>query len=357
MQSFKKFDFYLLLPVVFLLGISIASVGSVAAENLPAHLLYLAVGLVFFLIFSFLDSSILISFSPFIYIFCVLFLITPFIFGTATRGSMRWIPISGYTIQPSEIIKPFVAIVSAWFWSSRRFSVKNLVIYTLLSLPILFLIFLSPDLGSTLVVALILAGALVFSGITKKQLLVLVLTISVLLPFFWFTLKDYQKLRAIHFLNPYSDPLGEGYNLIQAKIAVGSGSLYGRGFGRGTQSHLAFLPERHTDFIFASISEELGFIGSSLLIILFLLLLLKILRIAKQQTGKSFFLLAIGLFMGLSFQTFVNIAMNIGLLPITGVTLPLVSYGGSSLLSSMIILGILENLSGKSRQEEILEIR
>ncbi|HUV71906.1 MAG TPA: rod shape-determining protein RodA [Clostridia bacterium] len=353
----QKFDFYLLLPVVFLLGLSLAAVASVSPPNLGNHLLYLVLGIVFFLFFSFLDLEIILPLSPFFYLFCLCLLTLPFLIGTVTRGSMRWIPLGDFTIQPSEIVKPFLAIFAAWFWAKREFSFKNFLLFFLLFLPVLVLIFFQPDLGSTLVVLSIFSGLVLVSRISLKQLLALVLLTSLTFPLFWFSLRNYQKLRVIHFLNPYLDPLGEGYNLIQSKIAVGSGSLFGRGLGRGTQSHLAFLPERHTDFIFASLAEELGFLGSGLILLLYIFLFLRILKIAAQSRTQALSLLSLALFFYLFFQTAVNIGMNIGLLPITGITLPLISYGGSSLLATAISLGLLESISRSRTDERVIEIK
>ena len=172
----------------------------------------------------------------------------------------------------------------------------------------------------------------------------------------WRFLKDYQRARVLSFLNPYSDPLGTGYNVIQAVISVGSGKFFGRGLGRGTQSHLYFLPERHSDFIFASLAEELGFLGASLLLVFYFLLLFQILKIAKNAADDFGFLIVTGVFSHLSFQILVNIGMNLGLLPITGITLPLVSTGGSSLLATMVSLGLVENV-GRSRRLEEVRIR
>jgi rod shape determining protein RodA len=356
-MSRRKFDFYLLIPVIFLLGFSVATIASVSPENLVSHLLYIAVAFIFFLIFSFLDLEILFPFSPIIYLSCLGFLILPFLLGTVTRGSVRWIPLGGYTLQPSELVKPFLVLISAWFWSKGEFSFQRLVQFLFLFLPPLALIFLQPDLGSTLVVLSIFAGAILTSGIKVKQLLVLMVIGILLIPVSWFSLHDYQKMRVVHFINPYSDPLGEGYNVIQAKIAVGSGGLFGRGFGRGTQSHLAFLPERHTDFVFASLSEELGLVGSALVLLLYMMLFLKLLKIASGSKQKNFFLLSLGMFFYLFFQTVVNIGMNIGLMPITGITLPLVSYGGSSLLTTMISLGILESVCRQGGDSGLVEIK
>lgn len=353
----KKFDFYLFFPIIFLLAIGTVTIASVTPENLSSHLFYVMVSLIFFFIFSIFDLDLFFPFSPIIYVASLLFLIVPFLVGTATRGSIRWIPIGNYTIQPSEIVKPFLALTAAWFWSKEKFSFKNLGKFFLLFLPALSLVFFQPDLGSTLVILSILIGMVFLSGIRLKQLLILFLATILVIPFFWFSLRSYQKMRIVHFINPYSDPLGEGYNLIQAKIAIGSGGLFGKGLGRGTQSHLAFLPERHTDFIFASLSEEMGFVGAFLVLMMYLFLFLRILKIASHCQDKTMSLLAFGLLFSLFFQMTVNVGMNIGLLPIAGVTLPLVSYGGSSLLSTMISLGIIEGISRQRSIEKVIEIK
>lgn len=360
----RKFDIFLFLPSLLLIGVGILMIASVSPSNLSTHLFSVFISLLFFFIFSFLDLEIIFSFSPFIYIFGVIFLILPFFLGTITRGAVRWIPVFGMTIQPSEIIKPFLAIVSAWYWTRirKQFSVKTLFIYILFSLPVLALIFFQPDLGSTLAVLCIFAGTIFISPIKPKQILFLSLIVLSALPLLWFSLRDYQRLRVIHFINPYSDPLGQGYNVIQSKITVGSGNLFGRGLGRGTQSHLYFLPERHTDFIFASLAEETGLIGCIFLLLLYFFLLSRILKLAKlslknKSIGNSFFILVMGIYFFLFFQIAVNIGMNLGLLPITGITLPLVSYGGSSLLTTMISLGILESVFRSVKEEEIINIR
>lgn len=362
MHRLKKLDFSLFLPAIFLLGFGLVTIASVSTENFQAHLLYVLISLVFFFIFSLLDIEILLSFSPFIYIFCLIFLTLPLLVGTVTRGAVRWIPIGSFTIQPSEFAKPLLAIFSAWFWLKKEFTSKRVLIFFSLFLPVLILIFLQPDLGSTGVVFSIFLGTLFLMKISLKQVFVFSFILSFILSLGWFSLKDYQRFRIIHFLNPYSDPLGQGYNLIQAKIAVGSGGLFGRGVGRGTQSHLAFLPERHTDFIFSSLAEELGFLGSFAVLLLYFLLFLRILKISGisqtgDQTISPFFILTMCLFFYLFFQTVVNVGMNIGLLPITGVTLPLVSYGGSSLVATMISLGMLQSVWTSKREEGVIEIK
>lgn len=357
MLRVRRFDFYLLLPAIFLLGFSIAVIVSVSPENLGTHLFYIFISIIFFLFFSFFDLEILFPLSPFVYIMSILFLSLPLLVGTVTRGSVRWIPIGDFTVQPSELVKPFLALISAWYWSRGNFTFKRFFRFSLLFLPIAFLIFIQPDLGSTLVVTSIFIGSILFLKINFKQFATLFLSTLLLIPLLWFTLQDYQRLRVVHFFNPYTDPLGEGYNLIQSKITIGSGGFLGRGLGRGTQSHLAFLPERFTDFIFASLAEELGFVGSFAVIALYLFLFLRILKITFLSKDRPFFLLGVSLFFYLFFQTFVNIGMNIGLMPITGITLPLLSYGGSSLVTTMISLGMLENISRRNSPNSFLEIK
>lgn len=353
----KKFDFYLFLPIIFLLIFSSGMVLSVQPEVIADHLFYILVSLFLFFVFHFLDCGILLSLSPLLYISSLVFLILPFVFGTVTRGSVRWIPIGNYTIQPSEIIKPFLCLFAAWYWGKKKYSHPDLLKIFLFFLPFFILIFLQPDLGSMLVVASIFIGTLFYSGIKPRQIILFLAIGAGLLPLFWFSLKDYQKTRVYHFLNPMSDPLGEGYNQIQAKIAVGSGRLWGSGLGKGSQSHLFFLPEKHTDFIFSSMAEEFGFLGSILLMILYFLLFLRILKIGFGCQSRESFLLVMGIFFGMCLQTIVNIGMNLGLLPITGITLPLFSYGGSSMAATMIGLGIISHVSKSNSVNKIVSIK
>lgn len=357
MSRVHRIDWIFLIPIVALLVIGAGTIASISPVNLENHLFYLGLSLLFYFIFSFLDIRILMPFSPIIYLLSLLFLVLPFVFGIATRGSVRWIPVGGLTIQPSEIVKPFLALISAWYWGATDFSFKKFLFFAILAAPPFLLVFIQPDLGSSLMVLFIFISIILFSGIKLRHLLILAAGFLLISPLLWFSLKDYQRLRIEHFLNPYTDPLGEGYNLIQAKITVGSGGLFGRGIGRGTQSHLAFLPERHTDFIFSSYTEELGFTGALVMLLFYLLLFLKILKIGKNQKEKPEFLLATGLFAVLFFQTIVNLGMNIGILPITGITLPLISYGGSSILATMISLGMLNNLSVRGKKEKTIEIK
>jgi rod shape determining protein RodA len=238
-----------------------------------------------------------------------------------------------------------MVIFAASFCSSGKpLTLSRLLkFFFLVSFP-LILIFRQPDLGNAIVYAVFFL-AILFAGGAKPIFLLLTATVSTaILPIFWHLLKGYQRERILTFLSPTHDPLGAGYNAIQAEIAVGSGELFGRGLGRGTQSHLKFLPEFHTDFVFAAISEELGFLGSIITLLAFGFLLWQIIAIGQNSKDRFAYLISIGAFAQILIHVVINIGMNIGLVPITGITLPLVSYGGSSLISTMATLGIVANI-------------
>ena len=224
----------------------------------------------------------------------------------------------------------------------------------LLLFPFIFLIFKQPDLGNVLVYLSILASLIILSGISWVYILLSFLGITGLLPFFWFILKDYQKQRLLSFLNPQQDPIGAGYNSLQAVIAIGSGKIMGMGLGRGTQSRLMFLPEYHTDFVFASLGEVLGFLGGALVILLYLFLLYKILIIAINTENIFGKFIILGVFAQLFSQVFINLGMNLGLLPITGITLPLISYGGSSIISTFIDLGLVISVASYHKKSPLV---
>jgi rod shape determining protein RodA len=246
-------------------------------------------------------------------------------------------------IHTSEIIKPFFLLAIASFLV--RFpptTFKTILLHIGFFLVPFFLIFAQPNLGNTIVYTAIWVAMVMLGGIPLFFMVLALIGNLLLFPIIYYFLRDYQKLRILTFLNPLLDPKGAGYNAIQAMIAVGSGKLFGRGFGRGTQTILQFLPEYHTDFIFAAYAEEFGFLGGLILLLLFYLLLWQIVKQARRiQENKFAFFYAGGFFMYIFTQIIVNIGMNLGLVPITGITLPLVSYGGSSLLSVWIGLGIL----------------
>lgn len=355
---FKNFDWLIVLAMIVLLLLSLTMVGSVATRLLPQQALYTLFGLFLFFLVSQLDYRIFERLTLLLFLFSLFGLFSTFLFGHLTRGSVRWIQVGGFTLQPSELVKPFLILIFASFASSHQtLNLKSLILNFLLLLFPAFLIFRQPDLGSSLVVILVW-GAIVFSsGIAWRWIVSGGILTATFLPFIWRLLKSYQKERIYTFLRPFSDPLGAGYNMIQSIVAIGSGQLVGRGLGRGTQSHLRFLPERHTDFIFASLAEELGFLGAGLLILAYGLLLWRILRVGQESSDSFGFLICIGAFTLIFSQTFINIGMNLGLVPITGITLPLVSSGGSSLVATMISLGLVESVARLAKPREGIEIR
>lgn len=339
----------ILLSSLLLISIGILVVYSSSKELALQQFFYTAFGLILFIIISQLNFYSLKRLTKPLYFLTILLLITVLILGYETRGSIRWIPLGSFNIQPAEFAKLALILFLASFWSHHITSWTNIFKSLIWISPFIFLVFRQPDLGSTLTLIAIWWGMLFAARIPLKKMLVLILIASMAIPSSWLFLKDYQKQRIISFLDPEADPLGQGYNVIQSTIAVGSGQLLGRGLGRGPQSRLQFLPEFRTDFIFASIAEEMGFIGSVIILVIYLYLLIFCLRLANQTEEKFGFLLILGVFSMLLFQTFVNIGMNIGLMPITGITLPLISYGGSSLIVTLMCLGVV-SVVAKSRK-------
>ncbi len=348
---FKNFDWTIVIAIFFIFSLGLTTLYSVAPDFVSHQLIYFALGLAFFFLLANLDYRIFQGLSPILYSLSILLLLSPFFLGRVTRGASRWITIGPFTLQPSEVVKPLLILFFAGWAATRNLrNLKNLLLLLLLFLPLAFLVFYQPALGSTLVVFVIFLAIVFMGGMRLVHFLIALLSGCVLLPLGGRFLADYQKKRILAFLNPVSDPLGSGYHLIQSKIAVGSGRIFGKGLGQGTQSHLRFLPEFQSDFIFAALAEELGLIGSLILLICYLFLFWRILKIAENSRGKFALLICVGVFSMLFFQFLVNISMNIGLLPITGITLPLVSSGGSSLVATLISLGLIENIARVERK-------
>lgn len=342
---FKNFDWLILLFIIIIFSLGLIILYSVAPDLVFHQFIYFGLGLLLFFLFSKIDYQIFQSLPLVLYAFSALFLLLTFLLGKVTRGTLRWISLGPLTFQPSELVKPFIILsFSGWAASRDLSKVKNLIFLLVLFLPLAFLIFFQPALGSTLVVFVVWLVIVFLAGMGLSYLLITFLSGGLLLPLFWRFLADYQKRRLTAFFDPGADPLRSGYHLIQSRIAVGSGQIFGKGLGQGTQSHLRFLPEFHSDFIFAALSEELGLVGSLILISCYFFLLWRILKISGSSRNKFARLIAVGVFSMLFFQIFVNIGMNIGFVPITGITLPLVSSGGSSLVATMISLGLVENI-------------
>ncbi len=331
----------LLISVGLLLCFGLTTIWSTVPNLFWVQIGFLVIGVFIALIFYKLDLSIVLSLSTFIYVFSVFLLVITLFFGQSTRGVTRWIGIGTNQLQTSEIVKPLLVLAYAGFLAKNPLrKIKNLLVYSVLSLIPVLLVKSQPDLGTALVL-LVLAG---FMGLFAKANLRWIALISfsflLLIPLAPYFLKDYQINRLESFLSPYHDPKGRGYNAIQSVIAIGSGGLIGQGVSLGTQSHLNFLPERHTDFIFASFAEEFGFLGISLVLIAYFYLLYRLFDISNHLKDTENRLLAIGILSIFLFQSVVNIGMNLGIMPVTGITLPFFSYGGSSLISFAALLGM-----------------
>lgn len=340
----ERFDWWLILAVIILLILSLTNNAFLVPEILKQQIFYIVLGFFVFFIFFKIDLFFWEKTAFVFYFLSLVFLILPLFFGFISRGASRWLRIGSFSIQPAEIVKPFLIIFFAWFFSQGK-EIKRIFLGLILILIPFFLIFFQPDLGSAVLVLIIFLGILLAAEVNPLIFLLGGGGMAVLLPLFWkFLLHDYQKERILGFLNPYADPTGRGYNLIQSIITVGSGGLLGRGLGRGTQTQLRFLPEFHTDFAFASLAESFGFVGVCLVLGFWFLLFLRILKILEQTENRFAFLFLSGAFFLLFAQFFINIGMNMGLLPVVGIPLPFISYGGSSFLTTMIILGIIENI-------------
>ncbi len=346
-----KFEWSFVLPIILLLMLGLTIIRSVAPQLTIYQAVFIGISASAFLLFSSLDYQVIFALHAPIYVLSNIFLLTPAVFGLASRGALRWIQIGQLTLQPSELVKPFLIAFFAVIATSD-YKHKTLITLSLGFIPI-FLIFNQPDLGSALVLAAGWAATLLYQLRLKTVILSALGLMLLVFPFYNFGLKTYQKERIMTFINPYSDPLGRGYHVIQSIIATGSGGLTGKGLGQGTQSQLRFLPEHHTDFIFASLAEELGFVGTSLTIVLITLLLYKIFTISQRCSGRTATLYCLASMAMLGFQAFVNMGMNVGVVPITGITLPFLSYGGSSLLSLGILMGIINSISQNQRHLSI----
>lgn len=356
-HSFFGIDWGLLTPVIVLIVLSLTTLFSLDFSLFKNQLAFLIVGIFALIFFSQTNYQTVRLFALPIYTVSVILLTVVLIIGTETRGSVRWLDIFGFKAQFSEILKPFLIISLSSYLSSRSsYSFKTLFLAVCFLIPVILLVFLQPDLGSALIYTIVAIVAFVAFGFSFRYFFSGILILLALSPVFWKLLHGYQKQRILTFLNP-NDPLGLSYNAIQAVIAVGSGMMFGRGLGLGTQSGLRFLPERHTDFIFATLSEELGFVGSALVVTAFAFLLYKIFIIFQNQEGLFGKIFSAAAFSLIFFQFFINIGMNIGILPIVGITLPFVSYGGSSLLCNFILLGMLFSLGKESSSHKVLEIK
>ena len=312
---------------------------------------------VFLMIVAFLISYKLIyKLSMALYLITLLCLVAVFFIGHQAHGSVRWIPLGVMNFQPSELAKVSVILVLAWFLSNFRqdrwdLSWKELLLPALMVLVPCILIFVQPDLGTALSIAIVAVAMLLLAGIERKVFIISSLILISSLPLVWsFVLKPYHRERVMTLLDPASDPYGKGYHIIQSKIAVGSGQLFGKGFLAGTQAHLEYLPEDTTDFAFSVLAEEWGFVGCSLLLTLYFLLIWRLFWLAARTENIFHSFVCFGFAILIAEHVFINVGMVLGMLPVVGLPLPLFSYGGSSMLMIMFLAGIALNISSE-RQE------
>ena len=314
------------------------------------QLIWFTIGWTMFLCLTLTDYKFFHRTAYFIYFLNIGALFAVTFMGKSYYGAQRWLDFGFIRFQPSEAVKLSLIIVLARFLSGRKTSKKLSFKDLILPLAFVLLPFVltvkQPDLGTALLIVAISLSMLLFLKVKNSLLIVSIIATSFALPLTWkFGLKDYQKSRILTFLYPGRDPRGSGYNSIQSKIAVGSGRILGKGFRKGTQSQLEFIPERHSDFIFSVLSEEHGFIGSVITVGLFIILFVMGLKISSQARDKFGVLVTIGVISMIFWHMFINIGMVIGLLPIVGVPLPLISYGGSSLFTVMSGLGLVSSVA------------
>ena len=359
-QKFKNFDYILLFCILLLGFISLATMystdGGEVLFHTKSHFVKLVVFTLMMIIISFINIKYWFSLGYLSYIAIVGLLIATYMFGITSSGSQRWINLYFINLQPSELMKIFIILCLAKYFHRMRIENVNSIYTILTSLIIIILpmglVIVQPDLGTSLLIGISGIAVLWFAGINHKYFIYTVLGFVISLPFIIAFLKPYQKLRVLTFLNPDRDPLGAGYQIIQSKIAVGSGGIFGKGFLKGTQSYLEFLPEKHTDFIFTLFSEEFGFIGSVVLLILYSIIIFRIIRIGSISRSNFARLFCFGFAFAIFIYIVVNLSMVLGLLPIVGSPLPIMSYGGSSMLATMIGFGIV--LSAKINHKQII---
>jgi rod shape determining protein RodA len=352
----QNFDWLLLGLVLLIAGIGIVNLYSAGYNRTPPgsspvylkQIYWLGVGLALMGLTVLYDYRHLQKLAYPLYIVSVVLLLAVMFGGKMVSGSRRWLPLGPLSFQPAELTKIAIILVLARYFSRRLPSqplrLKDLVVPVALVLLPVLLIVKQPDLGSGILVLLVAMSMILFVGVNWRTLAWSSLTVVLLSPVIWYFLKDYQRQRVLTFLNPEKDPLGAGYHIIQSKIAVGSGQLWGKGFLHGTQSQLQFLPEQHTDFAFSVFAEEWGFIGSVVLLLLFTGLTLWGLQVARDCKENFGHLLALGVVSLIFWQFFINLGMVTGVLPVVGIPLPFFSYGGSSLITTFLGVGFLLNI-------------
>jgi len=349
---FKNIDWILIILLLFnsLLGVVIIYSCS---HNLPGdfylkQIIWVVLSLIFLFLFLSVDYKVITSYSLYFYFVFLIILGGVFYFGRLVAGTRSWIKFPFFQVQPSELIKVVIILLLAHVFSGYREKYlskkKGLLCAAIISAPV-FLVILQPDLGTALSYVPILIAALILGGLNKKTIIYLLIVAIILCLVGWnFGLKEYQRKRITTLIFPQEDPLGAGYHILQSKIALGSGGFLGKGYKRGSQSQLKFLPARHTDFIFSVVGEEFGFMGVILVFLSYYLFLLKLFRSVEKSRDRAGVYIVFMVAIMISFQFFINVMMTIGLFPIAGIPLPLLSYGGSSLLTNYLAVSLVLNV-------------
>jgi rod shape determining protein RodA len=312
------------------------------------QILWVCIGIALMIIFMVIDYHVLFDIAPILYGIGIVLLLYLMVFGRLTANVRSWIHIGSFQFQPSEFMKIFTALMVARFFDSNDRAYLDVrsfcIVMGIIGLPVT-LIIIQPDFGTAASFFPLIAVAMFFGGIRARVWVAMILIGAIVAPVGWFFfLKPYQKERVVIFLNPERDPLDSGYQVTQAKIAIGSGGIHGKGFRHGTQAKLEFLPARHTDFIFAVLGEEWGFIGVVIVLGLYLFMVFQALHFAKHARDRGGTFLIICLISFIIFHVLINVSMQIGLLPTTGIPLPLISYGGSSTMMFFIAIGLMANV-------------
>lgn len=361
-RFWKNFDWVLfgVTMLLALIGVVVIYSTSFKAANLLAPVdaahqgYFLVVALVGLVLAARMDYRGWSKLTPILYILMLVSLVAVFILGKTALGATRWIDLGFFQFQPSEFAKIVMIIVLAKYFSTNydhMDSPRHLVVSLLYVLVPAILVLAQPDLGTALVFGAIWLVMAIMAKIRWSYLAALFAALLAFLPIFvQFILKPYQRDRLEVFFNPTADPLSTGYNVVQSTIAVGSGQVFGRGLAAGSQSQLNFLPSQHTDFIFAVLSEKMGFVGGVIVLLLFVVLLMRGLYIASRAEDRFGVFIAVGVVTMILFHLFVNIGMNVGLMPVTGIPLPFISYGGTSLLVSFIAIGLLESIAVRRKK-------
>lgn len=337
----EKFDRVTLFLILAIGSLSLLTTFAINRSLFTSQLIFWVLGLIVFYIASHFDHVTIKKIALPMYAICVILLSSLFLIGDPVRGSIRWIDLGFFRFQPSELTKvALIFLLADFFGKNSAGKLKNVILsLVIVGIPAA-LVFKEPDLGNSLSLLAIWGGMSLIAGLRVKHMVTIGFVVVLLVFLGVEFLSPYQKNRIETFLNPNNDPLGTGYNVIQSQIATGSGGIFGKGLGRGSQSQLNFLPEAESDFIFAAYVEQLGFLGAVLLLSLYTYLIYRILTsLSTPDTFSKLIISGTGSF--LAFQFFVNVGMNMGILPVTGITLPLVSYGGSSLISTLFLIGVI----------------